>query len=385
VKLVVQVKLLPDAVQGAALAETLRTVNAEADRVSAWASANRVRSRRGLQRGVYRGLKQAGLSAQPALHVIRKVADAYTTLDATIRAGHLGPEGSKRRAKAASKPVAFRPDAAHPFDDRCLSWRHDLRTIGMWTVHGRVKDIPFTGAGDRLALLAAHRRGETDLVHRDGSWLLVATCDVPGEPGFEPDGWLGVDLGIVNVATTGDGRRHVGRRVNCRCERMLKLRRRLQAKRTKSARRVLKRLRRRESRFVRDVNHVLSKQIVTVAQRTRRGIALEDLTGIRHRARLRTPQRVMLHSWAFAQLGAFLAYKATRAGVPLVHVDPRDTSRTCAECHHVDKRNRPSQAVFHCRACDHRANADHNASRTIGHKAETAWNAGRQSSAPTAA
>jgi IS605 OrfB family transposase len=216
-------------------------------------------------------------------------------------------------------------------------------------------------------------------------WFLLATCEIPEPTVFEPAGWLGVDLGIVNVATTGDGHRVIGRRANRHRARMLKLRRKLQAKRTKSARRVLKRVRRRESRFMRDVNHTVSKQIVTVAQRTCRGIALEDLTGIRNRARLRKPQRIMLHSWAFAQLGAFLAYKATRAGVPLVHVDPRNTSRTCAECHHVDKRNRPSQAVFHCRACGYRANADHNASRAIGHRAETAWNAGRQSSAPTAA
>ncbi|MBP2324476.1 transposase [Kibdelosporangium banguiense] len=66
-------------------------------------------------------------------------------------------------------------------------------------------------------------------------------------------------------------------------------------------------------------------------------------------------------------------------------MDPRETSRTCSECGHVDKRNRPSQAVFACQACRYTANADHNASRNIGRKAETAWNAGRQSSAPTAA
>jgi IS605 OrfB family transposase len=385
VKLVVQVKLLPDAAQAAALAATLHMANAQADLVAAWAFTNGVRTRRGLQRGVYQELKRAGLSAQPALHVIRKVADGYTTLDANIRAGNLGREGSERRARAESKPIRFRPDAAQPYDDRCLSWRHDLRTISIWTVLGRVKGIAFTGGVNQLALLAAHRQGETGLARRDGMWFLVATCDVPEEPGFEPVGWLGVDLGIVNVATTGDGRHHVGRRVNRHRARMLELRRKLQAKRTTSARRVLKRLRRRESRFVRDTNHVLSKQIVTVAQRTRRGIALEDLTGIRGRARLRKPQRIMLHSWAFAQLGRFLAYKATRAGVPLAHVDPRNTSRTCAECHHVDKRNRPSQAVFACRRCGHRADADHNASRNIGHKAEAAWNAGRQSSAPTAA
>lgn len=73
---------------------------------------------------------------------------------------------------------------------------------------------------------------------------------------------------------------------------------------------------------------------------TDRGIAREDLTGIRDRVRLRKPQRSMLHSWAFAQLGAFLDYKAAQAGVAVVAVDPAYTSQTCSRCGHVDKRNR---------------------------------------------
>ena len=61
---------------------------------------------------------------------------------------------------------------------------------------------------------------------------------------------------------------------------------------------------------------------MTEAERTGRGISLEDLTGIRERVRHRKPQRVALHSWAFAQLADFIVYKARRAGVPVVFVDP---------------------------------------------------------------
>jgi IS605 OrfB family transposase len=63
---------------------------------------------------------------------------------------------------------------------------------------------------------------------------------------------------------------------------------------------------RRERRFAADTNHVISKGIVAEAERTSRGIALENLQGIRTRARLRKPQRAAVHSWAFAQLGAFI-------------------------------------------------------------------------------
>ncbi|WP_037871692.1 IS200/IS605 family accessory protein TnpB-related protein, partial [Streptomyces sp. NRRL S-813] len=62
---------------------------------------------------------------------------------------------------------------------------------------------------------------------------------------------------------------------------------------------------------------------------TGRGIALEELTGIRERVRLRKPQRATHSSRSFAQLGQFIAYKARRAGVPVVYVDPAYTSRTC--------------------------------------------------------
>ena len=148
---------------------------------------------------------------------------------------------------------------------------------------------------------------------RDGNWFLYATCDVPEAGQYEPDGFLGVDLGIVNIATTSDGRVMAGRQVNRYRARQLGLRRKLQAKGTRSAKRRLMKRARKEARFAAAVNHRIAKRIVTEAERTGRGIALEDLTGIRARVRLRKPQRVTLHSWAFAQLGPFIAYKARRA------------------------------------------------------------------------
>jgi hypothetical protein len=97
----------------------------------------RVTSKLSLQRLVYGDLKAMGLSAQPAIHVARKVSGAYAALRASIRAGNLGEPGSKRRVNAESKPVTFRADAAQPFDDRCLSWQLDRRTVSIWTVAGR--------------------------------------------------------------------------------------------------------------------------------------------------------------------------------------------------------------------------------------------------------
>ncbi|MBX6767635.1 MAG: transposase, partial [Actinomadura rubrobrunea] len=210
-KLVVQVRLLPTPEQAEALAETLHACNSAADYVSRMAFERKVFARAALQKLVYAEVKARGLSAQPALHVIRKTADAYTTLHAQIRAGLLGREGSARRVQATSKPITFRPNAAQPFDDRCLSWQMDARTVSISTTRGRMRNLAFTGEQSQLKILAEHRRGELDLVHRDGKWFLLATCEIPEAPQREPVGWIGVDRGIVNLATTSDGRNYQGR------------------------------------------------------------------------------------------------------------------------------------------------------------------------------
>ena len=381
-KIVVQVRLMPTPEVASALECTLHACNEAANWLSGQAHERGETSRKALQGFAYRDLKDRGLSAQPALHVLRKVADAYSTLKANIRNGNLGKPGSKRRRTAETKPIEFRADAAQPFDDRCLSWQIDEQTVSIWTTAGRIRGVRFACSEKARKLLVDHRKGETDLVHRDGMWFLIATCEVLEAEQHEPDGFIGVDLGIANIATTSTGHRAAGRGLNRHRKRQLELRRKLQAKGTKSAKRRLKNRRRKEQRHATNVNHIISKKIVTEAERTSHGIALEDLGGIRQRVRLNKPQRVTLHSWAFAQLGRFLEYKARRAGVPLVYVDPAYTSQECAECHHIEKANRVDQARFICRRCGVVAHADRNASRTIAHRGESAWIAGRESRVP---
>ena len=182
-----------------------------------------------------------------------------------------------------------------------------------------------------------------------------------------------MDLGTTNIATTSDGDHAASARLNRYRKRKERLRARLQAKKTSSARRLLKKRRRKEARFAADVNHQISKRIVAEAQRTGRGIAVEQLTGIRGRVRLRKPQRAALNSWAFAQLGGFLAYKAQAAGVAFVQVDPAHTSQTCHECVWVDKRNRRSQSKFECGRCRFVGHADHNAAINIAARGVERW------------
>ncbi|MET7897416.1 RNA-guided endonuclease InsQ/TnpB family protein [Streptomyces mirabilis] len=384
VKLVVRVKLLPTPLQAAALEATLTACNEAATWAAQVAFEQNARRPLELRKHAYLPIRERwGLGAQAAQHAIKKTCDAYTTLKANLWAGRYGRPGSKRYARAVGKPVAFRPQAAQPYDDRMLSWQHEQHTVSIWTTTGRMKNLAFTGQAGQLTVLARHRQGESDLVCQDGTWYLIATCEIPeAAPNAHPTAFLGVDLGIVNIAATSDGEKHSGRRLNRKREQDRKLRRTLQQKNTKSAKRRAKKYAGREARRNKDINHTISKRIVAEAERTGRGIALEDLTGIRERARLRKPQRTTLHSWPFAQLAAFIAYKAKKAGVPVVYVDPAYTSQECSQCHHIARGNRPSQARFACRVCGFVEHADYNSSHNIAHRGWMAWVCGVQSTAP---
>jgi putative transposase len=380
VKRVVRVRLLQTGEQAAALLDTLRACNAAASWLSGQMHAGRVFGKFDVQKRFYAELRERfGLAAQPAIRVIGKTVDAYTTPRANLKAGNYGPPGSDRRRKVETSPVVFGPRAGQPFDARCLSWQLGTSgrdgTVSIWTTAGRLRNVRIVGNPGHLAVLRSRPAiGETDLLHRDGVWLLHAVIDSPEAPQREPvNGFLGVDLGIVNIATTSDGDRFSGSRLNRYRKRQVRLRKRLQARKTSSARRLLKKRRRTEARFVTDVNHRISKNIVAEAERTGRGIAVEQLTGIRARVRLRKPQRATLHSWAFAQTGQFLTYKAQQAGVVLVQVDPAYTSQACHACGHVDKHNRRSQAVFHCGRCDLVGHADHNAALNIAARGVQRW------------
>jgi putative transposase len=328
VKRIVQLKLQPTPEQARALLATLERGNDAANAISELAWETQTFGQYALQQAHYYAVKaRFGLTAQLVIRLIAKVADAYK-LD---------------RARARR----FRRHGSIAYDDRIL--RYGTDRVSLWSLDGRLQ-IPFV-CDDRARKLLLSRQGESDLLYRDGSWFLLATIHSEEPAEGEVGDVLGVDLGVVNLAVDSDGNQHSGAHVNRLRGRQRRLRRRLQKKRTWSALRLLKKCRRKERRFATHVNHWISKRIVAEAQRTKRAIALEDLKGIRSRVRARKPQRATLHSWPFHQLRSFIEYKAKLAGVRVVFVDPRNTSRTCPSCGHCAKENRPDQATFQCQRC----------------------------------
>ena len=207
--------------------------------------------------------------------------------------------------------------------------------------------------------------GGADLVWRRGTYYLNVTQSKDTPEQIETDETLGIDLGIVNLATDSEGETFSGANVHEVRMRYQKRRQILQRVGTRSAKRHLNKMSGREKRFQKNTNHCLSTTLVHKAVHTRKALALEDLTGIRARGTVRRANRSERHCWAFYQLRIFLAYKAAWAGVPMRFIDPRNTSRTCSQCGHCEKANRHSQSSFTCQQCGFCLNADYNAAINI--------------------
>ena len=352
-QLTAKVKLIPTETQADSLKRTLQTANQACDFISGIAWAEQTFGKFQIQKLTYHEVKaQFGLTAQLVIRCIAKVADAY-----------------KLDKKVERK---FQPLGSVAFDSRILSWRLDKNEISIWTVDGRLKGITFQ-AHDRAIELLSGDRGESDLCLIDGVFYLFTSCEVNEPTPKDVDDFLGVDLGIKQIASDSDGHSYSGAKVNALRKRYAKLRAKLQAKQSRSAKRLLKRRKRKEQRFAKDVNHCISKELVCRAQDTNRGIALEDLQGIRERVTVKKAQRRQHSSWSFFDLRSKLAYKAQLHGVPFLLVDPRNSSRTCSTCGCIDKANRKSQASFLCVSCGFSANADTNAAVIIRGRAIVNW------------
>ena len=342
------VKLDPSPVQHKMLLETMKRFNEAcnhiAETVFALHSANKVE----IHKTVYYPVREHfGLSSQLTVRAISKVCEAYKR-DRSIK-----PE--------------FRLDGAIVYDQRILSWK-GLEKVSLITLQGR-QIIPVR-LGDYQQVRMDRIRGQADLIFVKGIFYLCVVVEVDEASPYDPVGVLGVDLGIKNLAVDSDGEVHSGEQINQTRDRRDSLKARLQRKGTKSAKRHLKKLSGKIARFSKDVNHCISKKLVAKAKDTLRSIALEDLQGIRDRVTVRMAQRRSLHTWNFGLLRMFVDYKTKIAGVPLVFVDPRNTSRTCPSCGYVAKANRHTRDDFRCEACGYAGAADHIAAMNIAFRGQ---------------
>ena len=341
------VKLDTNKEQHSAILETMHRFNEACNYIAITAFELKTANKRELQKVVYYDVRDKfKLSAQLTIRAIAKVCESYKR-DKTI------------------KPT-FKPTGAIVYDQRILSFRK-LEAISILTNSGRLT-VPIR-MGEYQKVRLDRIRGQADLILRNGIFYLMVVVEAPEASKVDAVGTLGVDLGIVYLATDNEGETFSGKQVDKVREKNATLRTDLQGANTPSAMRHLKRLSNREARFHRDINHIISKKIVAKAKDTRQAIALEDLKGIRRSVTVRRTQRSRLHSWAFYQLRSFIEYKAAITGIPVFLVDPRGTSHICPECGDNERANRPNRDTFRCVQCGFSGNADHIAAINIASRA----------------
>jgi len=374
----IRVKLAVDSDQEKLLADTLAASRECFNAVARHGWDNGVKNGVELHKATYYNLR-AAYSTLPAQLVISARMKATEALRSAF--------ALQRQGKRVSAPQAMRGSVR--YDAR--SHRVDVSKgiVSLATTEGRII-VPFrTHEQGRQRIASASGFDSADLVQYESGWHLNIVLSIE-KPAFAANGnVVGVDLGINCPAVTSDAMFLGKRRWKETNQRYFRLIRGLQAKGTKSAKRHLKKVRHVRKRFRRDCDHVLSKRII---QSVRPGsvIVLENLTEIRSRTKQRgRKHRRRHHSWSFAQLRAFVEYKAEDLGCKVEVVDPRHTSQRCGRCTHTHRGNRKTQSAFKCRECGYMVNADLNAARNIAWKylAEigTSDPGGRTVNAPIAA
>lgn len=171
---------------------------------------------------------------------------------------------------------------------------------------------------------------------------------------------LGIDCGINKIAVCSDNTFYASKHLKRRKGEFFYLRKKLQHKGTRSAKRLLKKISGRENRFVADINHQISKTIVNSKYNT---VVFEKLS-VKKSKKLGRRFNKKLGGWSFAQLQRFVQYKAESIGKQTIFVNPAYTSQTCSTCGTTDKSFR-HENLFSCSKCGLNLDADLNASRNI--------------------
>lgn len=335
--LTLQIKLLPTATQAQSLRKTIERANAACNEISTRCFSKKIFGQFKIHHEVYYATRSAfGLSAQMAIRCIAKVADSYKADKKIIR--------------------VFNKHGAISYDNRILKYKEG--SIKIWTVEGNI-DIPFTcHHKENIKFI----KGETKLVLKKGKFYLYQCVDI-AEPSINNvNDFIGCDFGQTDICTLSDGTNYNSEQLKKVRKKYSKVRASVQSKGTKGAKKLLKRLSGRERRFVSISNHTISKQIVAKAKEENKGIAIEDLGGIRKAKTKSKANKTELNRWSFYQLRQYLTYKAALNGVKLFVIPPAYTSQTCNVCFHIGERKAKR---FSCTNCGNVADADHNAAKNI--------------------
>lgn len=290
------------------------------------------------------------LPSQLAISARMKATESLKSVQARIKKG-------KKATCPQSKTTAIR------YDKNAYTLWLNKSIVSLSTCEGRKKfDLIIPQYFEKYL---TWKYTSADLFVKGGKVFLhiVFQKEIEDRPmNYGPDHCIGIDRGINKLAVTSRNEFYDGKKIKRISQRYEKTRSELQSK-GHSGKRHLRKLKSKEQRFRRDVNHCITKQIVNSID-SGDTIILENLKGIRN-AKMRKKQRRELNKWNFYQFEQFLTYKAKAKNIGVEFVPARYTSQKCSRCGEIRKSNRKFQSLYVCKHCGLSLNADLNASRNI--------------------
>ena len=197
-------------------------------------------------------------------------------------------------------------------------------------------------------------------------FIAYLTVELPDIPVEVPTTFLGVDRGIKRIAVCSNNKFYPTSHILAVKWKYQQLRKNLQSKGTRSAKRKLKVISGRERRFMTDENRKIAKWICAMPSNC---IVLENIRGLKQHSKKQKKASKTLRrkfgNWSYYQLEQFFIQRVEKLGKTVLFVNPRYTSQRCSQCGYIAKKNRASQSDFLCNECFFELNADLNAARNL--------------------
>lgn len=345
-----KVQVYPDPRQGQLFLVTLQAYQEACNFVSGYIFSTHDLKQASLNRALYHTLRDRfSLRSQMAQSVIKTVIARYQSILTTEK------EWIKPEFKKLQYDLVWNRD---------YSLTDSLFSVN--TLEGREK-VSYASQGmESYFDRSIYTFGTAKLVFRKGKFYLhiPVSRELPDIQVSDIKNVAGIDIGVNFLAacydSAGKTSFYNGHTVKHKRIQYQRMRQKLQAIHTASAKRCLKRMDHRENRWMQDVNHCISKALVS-SQPGGTLFVLEDLTGIA-RGKSEPFRRYGRHrhvSWAFYDLQKKIEYKALRNGSMVLFVDPSYTSQKCPKCGHIEKGNRRKEChTFGCKNCGYQSNDD---------------------------
>ena len=261
--------------------------------------------------------------------------------------------------------VFFRRPQADLVRNRDYSFVDDGQVLSINTLGKRTK-CTFEGEHFAGYLNVSYQLGTAKLVELKGRWYLHIPV-IKAVEDFQKEcvrHVVGIDRGLRFLAVSYDEQGKTkfvsGKKIATKRHKFQEVRKQLQAKGIKSAKRKLKAISGRENRWMSDVNHQISKTLVQKYGKDTLFV-LEDLAGVsfeESNLSRTAKQNYDLRSWSFYQLEQFLTYKAHENRSEVLKVSAKYTSQRCPKCGIIRKANRDHHKHLYSCQCGYKSNDD---------------------------